>query len=100
MALMRKRNALAREEGFHALLPRAREHVQDLMAEFATEADHGLRCWLLELIGEARSEDAFELLCTEAGSPDKALRDWAVRGLTMLDTRAARTFLFQSGLKM
>lgn len=99
LAMMRKRDGLAAEHGFHELLPRAKEHVIELMAAFATETQHGVRCWLLELIGEARSEQALELLCEQALSEDEAFQSWAVRGLQLLDTHAARKFLFDRGLK-
>ena len=68
------------------------------MAEFQTEKDHGLRCWLLELIGEARSEKAFDLLCEQIQSSDESLRDWAIRGLRKLNTREARRALFDAGI--
>lgn len=97
--MMRKRNALVAEQGFCELLPRAHEHASELMAAFAQETQHGVRCWLLELICEARSEQAFDLLCEQAQSEDEAFRVWAVRGLQRLDTHAARKFLFDHGLK-
>jgi hypothetical protein len=56
MRLMRRHDPQAREDGFHLLLPHAAEHTDELIAEFSQERhDHGLRCWLLELIGQARS---------------------------------------------
>src|SRR5690349_5899738 len=87
MVMMRKHSAMTQEEGFYSLRPRAAEHVRELMAEFEVEKDHGLRCWLLELIGEARSEEAFDLLCQYAHSADESLSDWAVHGLKKLDTK-------------
>ncbi|MGN9807741.1 hypothetical protein ACTMSW_00050 [Micromonospora sp. BQ11] len=56
------------------------------------EADQGLRCWLLELIGDARSPRAFALLVEELHSRDESLRDWAERGLR-LDTKESRPVL-------
>lgn len=99
LAMMRKRDGWIAEQGFHELLPRAKEHVAELTAAFASETQHGVRCSLLELIGEARSEQAFELLCEQVQSEDEAFRAWAVRGLQLLDTHAARKFLFDHGLK-
>lgn len=96
--MMRKRDGWTAEQGFHELLPRAKDYVAELMAAFATEAHHGVRCWLLELIGAARSEQAFDLLCEQSRSEDEAFRTWAVRGLQLLDTHAARKFLFDYGL--
>src|SRR5262245_25963479 len=99
MTLMRKRSAQDREDGFHAMRARARDHVWELMNEFRREADHGLRCWLMELIGEARSEEAFAFMCEWVDSSDESLRDWAIRGMAKLDTKSARSFLFERGVK-
>src|SRR5687767_10911182 len=41
LALMRKHNPQLREDGFHALLPHAADHLAELIREFHTEADHG-----------------------------------------------------------
>jgi hypothetical protein len=99
LAMMRKSDGWIAEQGFHELLPRVKEHVDELMSAFETETHHGVRCWLLELIGEARSERAFDLLCEQSQSADEAFRDWAISGLRLLDNHAARRFLFDNGLK-
>ncbi|MGC1209814.1 MAG: HEAT repeat domain-containing protein, partial [Micromonospora sp.] len=63
LKLMRRHDAQAREDGFHLLLPHAADHVEELLAEFTSgRGDHGLRCWLLELIGHARSPAALAVL--------------------------------------
>jgi HEAT repeat protein len=95
---MRSRDALKAEGAFHLLLPRAADHIEDLMGAFEHEQSHGVRCWLLELIGEARSERAFDLLRIYAASEDDAFRSWAIRGLQKLGTPAARSALFERGL--
>jgi hypothetical protein len=87
------------EDGFHFLLPHAAEHVEALMAEFEAETDHGLRCWLLELIGAARSAKAFNLLREQLQSSDEALRRRAICGLEDLDTPEARRVLFEAGVR-
>lgn len=97
MRLMRRRDPQAQEDGFQLLLPLAAEHVDELVAAFGqVDVDHGLRCWLLELIGEARSPDALPLLVEQLHSDDESLRDWAVRGLQMLDTKPAREQLWRA----
>jgi hypothetical protein len=69
------------------LKPNAAAHVADLVSEFQAERDdRGLRCWLLELIGEARSPAAFEALAEQLWGPDEDPRRWAVRGLELLGT--------------
>ncbi|MFD8494911.1 HEAT repeat domain-containing protein [Amycolatopsis sp. NPDC059657] len=89
--LMRKRNPQDREDGFGLLLPHTAEHLDQLIAEFNQEqADHGLRCWLLELIGEARSPKALPVLIEQLHNDDESLRSWAVSGLKLLDTKPAR----------
>jgi hypothetical protein len=99
LSLMRKRDPQLAEDGFHLLRPRAREHVSELIEAFRTEEVHSIRCWLLQLIGEARSEEAFALLCEQAVSSDESLRNWGVIGLELLDTKASRAFLFENGLR-
>lgn len=92
---MRRRDPQAREDGFQLLLPAAAEHLDELMTAFADEThDHGLRCWLLELIGEARSPQALSLLESQLHGQDHALRMWAVSGLKQLDTKQARRALW------
>lgn len=97
MRLMRTRDPQRREDGFHQLLPHAAEHLDELLEQFAQEQDdHGLRCWLLELIGAARSPTALPTLAAQLSSPDEALRAWAAVGLTNLDTPEARTLLWKA----
>lgn len=97
MRLMRRSNPQLQEDGFGMLRPVAHRYVRELMVEFANERDHGLRCWLLELIGEARSPEAFPLLAVQLRGDDESLRSWAVDGLAQLDTKEARRLLWESG---
>jgi HEAT repeat protein len=78
------------------LQPHAREYLPELIAEFEHEHDHGLRCWLLELIGDARDERALPLLAEQLNSLDESLRSWAVKGLQQLGTRQARQLLYRA----
>ncbi|NYE10624.1 HEAT repeat domain-containing protein [Actinomadura citrea] len=90
MQFMRTREPRVREDAFDFLREHADAYVGELIAEFAAERDDpGLRCWLLELIAEARSPEALEVFRGQLESPDASLRFWAVRGLEMLDTREA-----------
>lgn len=99
MKMMRRRNPQMQEDGFHALLHRASEFVEDLTREFLLEKhDHGLRCWLLELIGEAADARALELLVDQLNSDDAALQTWAIYGLRKLNTVEAREALFKAGV--
>ncbi|MFI5609015.1 HEAT repeat domain-containing protein [Amycolatopsis sp. NPDC051903] len=96
MRMTRRHDPQSREDGFQLLLARAADHVDALLAEFETEQDPGLRCWLLELIGAAESPKALPVLVTQLDSPDEALRSRAARGLSRLGTREARTALWRA----
>ncbi|KAB2345193.1 HEAT repeat domain-containing protein [Actinomadura rudentiformis] len=97
MRLMRKHDPQLKEEGFQLLLPHAADHLDELIAEFQQEDNaHGPRCWLLELIGEARSERALPLLAEQLHGADESLRDWAVAGLENLGSREARQVLYRA----
>lgn len=96
MAMMRKRDSMTQEEGFRWLLPHAAEHLPELIEEFGKEKDHGLRCWLLELIGSARSPEACGFLAGQLAGSDQQLRYWAIWGLKNLNSKEARTLLWQA----
>ncbi|MEW2353129.1 HEAT repeat domain-containing protein [Spirillospora sp. NPDC029432] len=97
MQRMRDRDPRVRERAFDFLREHADAYVDELIAEFAAERDdQDLRCRLLELIAEARSERALEVFRGQLESPDEPLRFWAVRGLEMLDSRAALRLLEQA----
>lgn len=71
VSLMREPAPQDQEDGFDLLLPHAAEHLDQLIAEFNQEqADHGLRGWLLELIGEARSPKALPVLAEHLHNDD------------------------------
>jgi hypothetical protein len=98
LKMMREGNPQVAEDGFHYLRPRAREHVDELLTALATETNHAMQCWLLELIGEAKSDKGFVALCAYAKSADDSLKAWAVQGLVKLNSRQAKTFLKDNGL--
>ena len=99
MAMMRKRDPQVAEDGFHWLLFRAAEYVDELMLEFLREQDEGLRFWLLELIAEAGSAKAFDLFRQNLASGENGIRDVAIRGLQKLNTPEARQVLFDAGVR-
>lgn len=96
MQLMRKSDTQVREDAFDFLREHADAYVDELIAEFTAEDDQGLRCWLLELIAEARSPKALGLFRDQLEGMDESLRFWAVRGLEMLDDREAEQALDQT----
>ena len=93
--LMRRHDPQLAEDGFQRLSEIAGAHVGELIVEFGLETDHGLRCWLLELIGQTRSTQSFNVLVAQLQGEDEALRGWAERGLTLLDTKESRRVLWQ-----
>lgn len=99
LAKMASRNPQTAEEGFAILAAIATDHVEELIGAFEREDRHDLRCWLIELIGAARSPKAFETLCAQTQSDSEAIKKWAVWGLTELNTKDARTFLFENNLR-
>lgn len=91
LQLMRSRGPRYMTLGFDFLREHADAYVDELIVEFDREReDDELRCWLLELICEARSPGALPVLAAQLGAEDENLRFWAVRGLEMLDTPEAR----------
>jgi len=97
MKMMRSRDPQVQEDGFHSLLPHASEFVEQLIAEFYAEEKHGLRCWLLELLGESKSPQALPVLQENLYSSDESLKSWAIYGLKKLDTKEARRILWEAG---
>jgi hypothetical protein len=55
-----------------------------------------LRCWLLELIGYARSSKALPVLAEQLHGDDESLRDWAAVGLEHLGSKPARRELWKA----
>lgn len=100
--MMRKSNRGIQEEGFGWLAKHAADHLPELVTEFEREHACGgeLRFWLLELIGKARSLDAFDLLVRCLNDAVYAdVRHWAIYGLKKLDTKEARRALWEGGEK-
>ncbi|MEW9533393.1 HEAT repeat domain-containing protein [Microbispora sp. NPDC049125] len=96
MQLMRSSDPQKQEDGFHSLRPYVADQIAELIGEFRREhEDHGLRCWLLELIAEARSPEALPLLTEVAQYEDGPLRDRALEALTLLGTKEARQVLWR-----
>jgi hypothetical protein len=87
MGMMRKHDRQVQEDGFALVKQVAAEHVADLISAYAREEDQGLCCWLLELIGEARSPEALPVLGEPSRvktspfmiGPGLAYRSWTPR---------------------
>ena len=99
ICLMHRHDPQVREDGFAALRSQVHEYVDQLMAEFRNENDHGLRCWLLELISEAQSPVTYPLLVEYLHTDDDSLRFWAIYGLRRLGTKEARHALWEAGVR-
>jgi len=93
LAWMRSSDPEVQEDGFYFAQRVAAAHVDELIEAFAAESDRGLRCWLLELLGDAKSERAYDLFAAQLQSPDESLQFWAMQGLNALDTPEALRLL-------
>jgi hypothetical protein len=91
---MRKHDPQLQEDGFGLVREAAGERLDDLIAAYSAEDDLGIKCWLLEL-GDVRSPAALPVLSNALTGQDESLRDWARRGLELLDTKGARKILWQ-----
>jgi hypothetical protein len=89
------RNPQVQEDAFWYLHERAAELVSELRSAYEAETDHGSRCWLLELLGDARDPALEDLFAAALNEPDESLQQWASRGLRNLDTKTARTILWR-----
>lgn len=96
LEMMRSRDAGISEGGFHWLLSKASDHVEELIEAFHKEADLGIRCWLLELVDAAKSEAAFEFLSDQLRGDDWRMRYRAMQGLKHLNTKEARKLLWDA----
>lgn len=94
LAMMRKHDPQVQEDGFGLVKQVAAQHVGDLISAYRSESDRGLRCWLLELLGETRSPDAFPVMADALASADDSIRSWAEAGLQKMNTKEARTLLW------
>ncbi len=97
MTLMRGRTANQQEQGFNMVLAHAPKFAAELVEEFRAETDHGLKCWLLELLTHARAEVAFPLFHEMLDASNLIYRDWAVTGLRKLNSKPAKKLLGDRG---
>lgn len=91
-------DAQLQEEGFHILLPHAHEYVAQLIEEFSPETDPGLRCWLLELLAEAKDPNTLPFFLEYRQSDERGLKTVVNRGLIQLHTKEARRALWEAGI--
>lgn len=97
MHLMRRHDPQRQEDGFSLMRSIAQDELSRLVAAYRDETDRGVKCWLLELIGDTRSAEAVPLLSDEMFSNDGSLRSWARRGLQKVDNAEARSALRSAG---
>jgi HEAT repeat protein len=98
LKMMRHSNPAVNEEGFGLLGPHAAEYLPQLIAAFWDEDNAGIRDWLVELIGEAKAPAAMPFLLECLHDDDESVRNFAMHGLRQLNTKEARTALWQAGL--
>ena len=57
-----------------------------------------MKCWLLELLAEAKSPESMSLFMEHLYGNDESLRTWAVYGLYRIDSKDARRVLYEAQL--
>ncbi|GAA3511854.1 hypothetical protein GCM10022234_03070 [Aeromicrobium panaciterrae] len=95
MRLMRKHDPQLMEDGFGMMRTIAGSHLPKLVEAYESEPDIGLRRWLLELIGSTARAENLNVLVDALGAEDEALRETAAAGLALMDTKEARTVLYE-----
>jgi hypothetical protein len=78
------------------LTTHAAEHLEEMMTIFHAETDEWVRTMLFWPITEARLPQAFSFLLESLYSDNPQFRQLAIRGLKLLDTREARTALWEA----
>lgn len=96
LKMMRSSHGRMREEGFGWLADRAGTYLPQLIAAFWDDENAAIRGWLMELIGEAKSTAAMPFLIERLRDEDESIRSWAIWALKRLDTKDARTALWQA----
>ncbi|WFF08351.1 HEAT repeat domain-containing protein [Micromonospora sp. WMMD1076] len=96
LKLMRSNDPQLSEDGFALLEPLARKHIEELMTEYRRVPDD--QYWILELIADAQSEKAFDLLVEALDHEREDIRWRAANGLRELGSKEARRLLFERGI--
>ncbi len=96
LAMMRKHDPQTQEDGFHCLLHRAGEYVNELLAEFSNEDNDISRFWLLELLAEAKSPALLPLFTECLYGANASLSLDALFALNKLNTKEARRLLWEA----
>ena len=91
--MMRSRDGATQENGFHALLPVADQHLAELINALRTEPDPGLCAWICELLASTRSDEAVPPITECLSDPRERVAGAAAIQLESMDTRASRTAL-------
>jgi hypothetical protein len=84
------------ESAYFALQKYANTHIEDLISEFRSATNPGVRQYLLELIGEARSPKSLPILTEVLQSDEEPLWSWAIYGLRDLKSHEARKVLWEA----
>jgi hypothetical protein len=97
LKLMHSKDPQFSEDGFQLLSLIAADHIDELIEEYRRADTHTY--WLLELIADARSPRAFDVLVEALDHEYDWYRSRAEGGLRALGTKEARRLLFERGLR-
>lgn len=95
LELMRSRDPQLREDGFGLLGPLACAYIEELITEYR-HPDTVDRYWILELIADSGSDQAFDLLVEALDHEREDFRWRAARALQ--NFKEGRRLLFERGL--
>jgi hypothetical protein len=89
IAMLRSRDPLTYEDGYHWLQSRLGEHLDDLIALTLQETDPAMRGKFVELLGDSKDPRALPHLQRELTHPERGVRMWAYQGLLYFESDEA-----------
>jgi|GEM_PF-3994899 len=78
-----------KQHGFHALRQNVATFLPLILHALERETNHGIQCWLLELVVIGKEPSTIPLLASYLYHKDDSLRYWAKTGLKDFGTRQA-----------
>ncbi len=88
--LLRSKDAMTYEEGYHWLLGNVDEHFDQIVSLMQTESNIDMRGKFIELLGDSSNEKVISVLEKELTSPHRDVRFWAHSQLGYLENAKAQ----------
>ena len=90
---MRNHDPQTMEDGFHTLLPKVDQVLDDLIAALDDPINSIIADVLVELIGDSKRPEALPVLIENLYSENRGRREWAMLGLLHWNTKESRQAL-------